>query len=57
LTDTPPFETVVLDNDWRTTYPEQLEALAEDWRSDDAWQGMTRAGGWTCLPRRRGWWR
>ena len=45
LTDTPPFEVGLLDSNWRTTYPEQLKALAEDWRNQEAWAGMTRAGG------------
>jgi uncharacterized protein (TIGR03086 family) len=31
--------------DWRTRIPEQLDALAAAWRSPDAWQGMTQAGG------------
>ncbi|WP_433228615.1 TIGR03086 family metal-binding protein [Actinomadura formosensis] len=31
--------------DWRTRVPEQLDALAAAWRSPDAWQGMTQAGG------------
>lgn len=31
--------------DWRTRMPEQLDALAAAWRSPDAWQGMTKAGG------------
>ncbi|TDC57938.1 TIGR03086 family protein [Actinomadura sp. KC345] len=31
--------------DWRTRIPEQLDALAAAWRSPDAWQGMTEAGG------------
>ncbi|TDC87169.1 TIGR03086 family metal-binding protein [Actinomadura sp. 7K507] len=30
---------------WRTRIPEQLDALAAAWRSPDAWQGMTEAGG------------
>jgi uncharacterized protein (TIGR03086 family) len=34
-----------LGDDWRTRIPQQLTALAEAWRSPDAWQGMTRAGG------------
>jgi uncharacterized protein (TIGR03086 family) len=34
-----------LDPDWRTRIPERLDALAAAWRSPDAWQGMTRAGG------------
>ncbi|TYB49505.1 TIGR03086 family metal-binding protein [Actinomadura chibensis] len=31
--------------DWRTRIPAQLDALAAAWRSPDAWQGMTQAGG------------
>ncbi|MGC4953759.1 TIGR03086 family metal-binding protein [Actinomadura citrea] len=31
--------------DWRSRVPEQLDALAAAWRSPDAWQGMTQAGG------------
>ena len=31
--------------DWRTRIPEQLGALAAAWRSPDAWQGATEAGG------------
>ncbi|GAA4238499.1 TIGR03086 family metal-binding protein [Actinomadura meridiana] len=31
--------------DWRARIPEQLDALAAAWRSPDAWQGMTEAGG------------
>jgi uncharacterized protein (TIGR03086 family) len=31
--------------DWRARIPERLDALAAAWRSPDAWQGMTRAGG------------
>ncbi|TDD39059.1 TIGR03086 family protein [Actinomadura sp. KC06] len=34
-----------LPDDWRTRIPEQLDALGAAWRSPDAWQGMTRAGG------------
>jgi len=34
-----------LGSDWRTRIPRQLDALAEAWRSPDAWAGMTRAGG------------
>ncbi|MEU8124463.1 TIGR03086 family metal-binding protein [Spirillospora sp. NPDC049024] len=34
-----------LDPDWRTRVPERLDALAAAWRSPDAWQGMTQAGG------------
>lgn len=31
--------------DWRARMPEQLDVLAAAWRSPDAWQGMTKAGG------------
>ncbi|MER7542124.1 TIGR03086 family metal-binding protein [Actinomadura sp.] len=31
--------------DWRARIPERLDALAAAWRSPDAWQGMTKAGG------------
>ncbi|MFI0480417.1 TIGR03086 family metal-binding protein [Actinomadura sp. 9N215] len=31
--------------DWRDRIPERLDALAAAWRSPDAWQGMTQAGG------------
>ena len=31
--------------DWRTRIPARLAALAEAWRVDDAWVGMTKAGG------------
>lgn len=31
--------------DWRARIPEQLDALAAAWRSPDAWEGMTEAGG------------
>ncbi|MGI5205319.1 TIGR03086 family metal-binding protein [Spirillospora sp. CA-108201] len=31
--------------DWRTRVPERLGTLAAAWRSPDAWQGMTQAGG------------
>lgn len=34
-----------LGEDWRTRIPAQLDALVQAWRSQDAWQGMTRAGG------------
>lgn len=34
-----------LGDDWRTRIPAQLDALAEAWRADDAWQGMTRIAG------------
>lgn len=31
--------------DWRTRIPEQLAELGGAWRHDDAWTGMTQAGG------------
>lgn len=31
--------------DWRTRIPARLAELAEAWRADDAWVGMTKAGG------------
>jgi uncharacterized protein (TIGR03086 family) len=31
--------------DWRTRIPQRLAALADAWREDAAWSGMTRAGG------------
>ncbi|NVI86930.1 TIGR03086 family protein [Actinomadura sp. BRA 177] len=34
-----------LPQDWRARVPERLDALAAAWRSPDAWQGMTKAGG------------
>ncbi|HKV18451.1 MAG TPA: TIGR03086 family metal-binding protein [Mycobacterium sp.] len=45
LTDTPPTDDAELDADWRTAYPQRLEALAAAWADPSAWQGMTRAGG------------
>ena len=45
LTDTPPTDDAELDDDWRTAYPQQLQALAAAWKDPSAWQGMTRAGG------------
>ncbi|MFI6690829.1 TIGR03086 family metal-binding protein [Streptomyces sp. NPDC050433] len=45
-TDTPPTDSVPqLADGWRTVLPAQLDGLAEAWRSPDAWQGFTRAGG------------
>lgn len=38
-------EAPALAPDWRTRVPEQLDALADAWRSPDAWRGMTEAGG------------
>lgn len=34
-----------LTDDWRTRIPEDLETLAQAWRDEQAWTGMTRAGG------------
>jgi uncharacterized protein (TIGR03086 family) len=34
-----------LTDDWRTRIPAELDGLAAAWRADDAWTGMTRAGG------------
>ncbi|WP_280342769.1 TIGR03086 family metal-binding protein [Nocardia neocaledoniensis] len=34
-----------LDPDWRTVIPRQLDALTAAWRSPDAWDGDTEAGG------------
>lgn len=34
-----------LEDGWRPVLAERLPALVEAWRSPDAWQGMTRAGG------------
>jgi uncharacterized protein (TIGR03086 family) len=34
-----------LGRDWRTRIPEDLRRLAEAWDTDDAWTGMTQAGG------------
>ena len=45
LTDTPPTDDAEIDADWRTAYPQRLEALAAAWKEPSAWQGMTRAGG------------
>ncbi|MFD9869142.1 TIGR03086 family metal-binding protein [Streptomyces niveus] len=45
-TDTPPTDGLPpLEDGWRTALPAQLDGLAETWRSPDAWQGFTRAGG------------
>ncbi|MBT2504396.1 TIGR03086 family protein [Streptomyces sp. ISL-98] len=35
----------VLDDDWRTRLPSRLDELVDAWRSPDAWEGMTQAGG------------
>ena len=45
LTDTPPTDGTQIDADWRAAYPQRLAALAAAWKDQDAWQGMTRAGG------------
>ncbi|MFE9395875.1 TIGR03086 family metal-binding protein [Streptomyces flavidovirens] len=37
----------VLDDDWRTRLPRQLDELAAAWSDPDAWQGTTQAGGVT----------
>ncbi len=34
-----------LEDDWRTSIPEHLAAMAEAWRDPAAWSGMTQAGG------------
>jgi uncharacterized protein (TIGR03086 family) len=34
-----------LEDDWRTSIPERLTALAEAWKDPEAWTGMTAAGG------------
>ncbi|MFC8533100.1 TIGR03086 family metal-binding protein [Streptomyces sp. NPDC057249] len=41
----PSVEDGVLGADWRTTLPAALDGMAAAWRSPDAWEGMTRAGG------------
>jgi uncharacterized protein (TIGR03086 family) len=35
----------VVEDDWRATLAERGPALVEAWRSPEAWEGMTRAGG------------
>ncbi|MGW0735198.1 TIGR03086 family metal-binding protein [Streptomyces sp. NPDC002851] len=46
LTDTAPGSAVPdIGPAWRTELSSALAALTEAWRSPDAWQGMTRAGG------------
>lgn len=35
----------LLPEGWRTRIPRQLDELAEAWRSPDAWEGSTSAGG------------
>src|SRR4051794_7421008 len=32
-------------DDWRTVIPQRLAVLAEAWRDEAAWSGMTRVGG------------
>ncbi|MEU0137529.1 TIGR03086 family metal-binding protein [Streptomyces sp. NPDC006296] len=45
-TDTPPTAALpVLPDDWRTALPPLLDELVEAWRSPEALEGMTRAGG------------
>ncbi len=34
-----------LGSDWRTRIPQRLSALADAWREEAAWQGITQAGG------------
>jgi uncharacterized protein (TIGR03086 family) len=34
-----------LEDDWRTSIPERLAAMAAAWKDPEAWTGMTRAGG------------
>jgi uncharacterized protein (TIGR03086 family) len=34
-----------LGDDWRTRIPDELAALADAWDDDEAWTGMTGAGG------------
>ena len=42
---TPSADASRLPPDWRDRIPERLDALAAAWRSPDAWEGMTQAGG------------
>lgn len=46
-TDTSPDDTgwPDLEDGWRDTLRQRLPALVEAWRSPEAWDGMTRAGG------------
>lgn len=45
-TSTPPAKvTEPLPDDWRALLDRQLGELADAWRDDDAWAGMTKAGG------------
>ncbi|OFB43462.1 TIGR03086 family protein [Mycolicibacterium sp. (ex Dasyatis americana)] len=46
LTDTVPDDgAYLLDDDWRSRYPDELAHLAEAWRAPEAWDGMTRVAG------------
>src|SRR5689334_9442995 len=45
LTDSPPEVSDRLDDDWRTSYPRRLMAMAAAWADPAAWEGMSRAGG------------
>ncbi len=40
-------ESPSLPADWRSRLSRQLDELAEAWRSEDAWEGQTQAGGVT----------
>src|SRR3712207_1408929 len=40
-----PYTTLFRSDDWRQRIPERLAALAQAWRDDAAWTGMTAAGG------------
>ncbi|MFF9867635.1 TIGR03086 family metal-binding protein [Streptomyces sp. NPDC013953] len=47
-TDTDPGESLPeLEEDWRTVLPRRLGDLAAAWRTPEAWEGTTRAGGVT----------
>jgi uncharacterized protein (TIGR03086 family) len=47
LTDTSPDQNgwPPLEDGWRTALEEQVPALVQAWRAEQAWDGMTRAGG------------
>jgi uncharacterized protein (TIGR03086 family) len=45
LTDNPPVEGALLEEEWRTAYPVRLADLARAWQEPTAWEGMSRAGG------------
>ena len=45
LTDNPPVEGALLEDEWRTAYPARLADLARAWQDPTAWEGMSRAGG------------